>query len=134
MEMTKQKLTQVKVKASADWQLESEGKGKGPSFKEGEILDVRSDFATKLIRRNVAAPFTGRKKGRRFPPDAPAAADPVAEENTTVVDFEDGVTDGGAGVITPAADGEVSTEDTDNADDSDGDNGGDGGGSETDDA
>lgn len=44
----------MKVRFTADAQLENEGPGKGPEFKAGEVYEMSDDQAQRWIRRGVA--------------------------------------------------------------------------------
>lgn len=49
----------MRVKFTADYQYETEGRNAGPKFKAGDVKEFRDDIAERFIRRGVAEEYTG---------------------------------------------------------------------------
>lgn len=49
----------MRVKFTADYQYETDGRNAGPEFKAGDIKEFRDDIAERFIRRGVAEELTG---------------------------------------------------------------------------
>jgi hypothetical protein len=80
----------MRVKFTEDFLYESEGRGKGPSFKSGDVKEFRDDIAQRFINRGVAVQFNGKAeapapaaKTTEKPPEKPPAAPTAPAAKTT---------------------------------------------------
>lgn len=67
----------MKIRFIKTVQAETEGRNKGPTYKEGTVLDLPEDSANRWLRRSVAVEHTDPPKPAKAEAPKPVEAKPV---------------------------------------------------------